>query len=307
MRTSHVMNILLAIMVFVLIALVASLALKDTGPAPAGNNDDTTVETPPVDGPSEDDEIPDDGTDDTSTSSTSGNIVVYEPDPFTFGGENDVVGVPLVVTGKARVFENQFAYRLTDDDGNVLVEGSAMANAPDTGTFGEFTISTSYDEPATSMGVLEVFQYSAMDGSEVDKVTIPVLFADTETMSVNAYFTTAATSTDCSTVTAVARRIPVTLATARAAVEELLKGPSSNEFNDGYGTSIPLGTTLRSLSIEGGVATVEFNSALDAMVSGSCNVSVIRSQIESTLKQFSSVTSVVILVEGKDADEVLQP
>ncbi len=305
------MNILLAIMVFVLIALVASLALKDTNTNGSGGNagngavvDDTGDDQAPVDDevvpPVETDSDELEG-DDTSTSSASGNIVVYEPDP------SDEVGVPLVITGKARVFENQFAYRLTDAAGTVLVLGTATADAPDIGEFGEFTVSASYDEPATDTGTLEVFQYSAKDGTEVDKVTIAVNFADTETMTVEAFFTTATTASDCKAVSAVTRRVPVTQAVARAALEELLKGPSTDEADSGLGTNIPSGTTLRSVSIENGVATVEFSEGLDSMVSGSCNVSVIRSQIEETLKQFTSVTSVVILVEGKDVDEVLQP
>lgn len=302
------MNILLAIMVFVLIALVASLALKDvnTNGTDSGDSgvvvdDSTTDDTTDDDTAEPSDDTDTSDSDDTSTASTSGNIVVYEPDA------NEPVGLPMVITGKARVFENQFAYRLTDGNGTELVEGIATADAPDIGQFGEFTITANYAEPTTATGTLEVFQYSAMDGSEVDKVTIPVTFADVETMTVNAYFTTAATSADCQTVSAVTRRIPKTQAVARAAIEELLKGPSTNEYEEGFGTNIPSGTTLRSVSIENGVATVEFSEELDAVVSGSCNVGVIRSQIEATLKQFTSVTSVVVLVEGKPVEEVLQP
>lgn len=295
------MNILLAIMVFVLIALVASLALKEpSAPVVVGETPVEDVDDSDDVGTDEPDTTPD--SDDTvTTSADPGNMVVYEPDP------NDTVGVPLIITGRARVFENTFAYRLTDSAATVLVEGHAMANAPDTGTFGEFSVSTSYAKPTTATGTLEVFEYSAKDGSEINKVTIPVTFADTEAMTVNTYFTTAATAADCTTLAAVPRRIAVTQATARASLLELLKGPSNDESTAGYGSAIPFGTELLSISVEGGVATAEFSSALDANVSGSCNVSTIRAQIEQTLKQFPSITSVVILVDGKTEAEVLQP
>jgi len=42
-------------------------------------------------------------------------------------------------------------------------------------------------------------------------------------------------------------------------------------------------------------------------VGGSCRVTTIRSQVEQTLMQFPSVTSVRISVEGYADDEVLQP
>lgn len=302
MRTSHIMNILLAIMVFVLIALVASLALKEpSGSVSTPTNDTATDQVvDDTDTPGTDDEVPA-GDDTVTTSADPGNMVVYEPDA------NDEVGVPLLITGRARVFENQFAYRLTDADGTVLVVGTATAAAPDVGQFGEFSISASYAKPATPTGVLEVFENSAKDGTEINKVTIPVTFAESETMNVNAFFTTSATATDCTTLAAVPRRIAVTQATARASLLELLKGPSTDESTAGYGTAIPSGTELLSISIEGGVATAEFSSALDANVAGSCNVSTIRAQIEQTLKQFTSVTSVVILVDGEAAAEVLQP
>lgn len=87
---------------------------------------------------------------------------------------NTKVSIPFVVYGKARVFENQLNYRVLDDKKNNLLEGSILANAKDVGQFGpyEFTVSG-----LTLKGkiTLEVFDYSAKDGSEIDKVTIPLI------------------------------------------------------------------------------------------------------------------------------------
>ena len=106
----------------------------------------------------------------TSTVSASGNIIVTSPLP------NDTVGNPMTIAGVARVFENQFAIRLIDSDGTKLKETSAYASATDAGLFGPFNLNLDYPAPKGTNGTLEVFNYSPKDGSEVDKVTIPVNF-----------------------------------------------------------------------------------------------------------------------------------
>ncbi|HPP18950.1 MAG TPA: GerMN domain-containing protein, partial [Candidatus Dojkabacteria bacterium] len=60
------------------------------------------------------------------------------------------------------------------------------------------------------------------------------------------------------------------------------------------------------LSIEDGVARVDFSKELEEGVAGSCKVESIRAQIEETLKQFDNIDSVIISVEGK-VEGILQP
>lgn len=101
---------------------------------------------------------------------SSPNIEVLSP----LGGDNVKSG--FVVKGNARVFENIVSIRLSDSLGNVLVQTTAFANASDVGQFGPFEKVLNYQTSATE-GTLEVYQSSAKDGSEIDKVTIPVLFS----------------------------------------------------------------------------------------------------------------------------------
>ena len=112
---------------------------------------------------------------------------------------------------------------------------------------------------------------------------------------------------DCSRVDAVSRTVPKSVAAARAALEKLLAGPTASEKQAGFITVINPGVTVTSLSIQDGVAHVTFSRELQQDVGGSCRVTAIRSQIEQTLMQFPSVTSVRISVEGYADDEVLQP
>ncbi len=90
------------------------------------------------------------------------NILVDEPlDKQDFTG-------PLKVAGFARVFEGTVNYRLKDSEGKVLAEGFATAKqgAPEFGYF-EAEIKTGQVE---GLLTLEVFQISAQDGAEIDKV-----------------------------------------------------------------------------------------------------------------------------------------
>ncbi len=110
-------------------------------------------------------------------------------------------------------------------------------------------------------------------------------------------------------------RIPQTQGIGRASLEALLWGPVPQ--NDaGFTTAIPTAeevltfggresdwgerVRLNSLSITGGVAQVDFSREMTAHPGGATRVSLIRSQIEETLLQFSTVDEVVITIEGQD-------
>ncbi len=100
----------------------------------------------------------------------STNIKVTAPAP------NEEVASPLVIKGEARTFEQAYAYRLSDESGAMIVEGFGTANATDIGIFGPFESTLTFAKPQSRTGILEVFQYSAKDGTEIDKVRIPVVF-----------------------------------------------------------------------------------------------------------------------------------
>lgn len=249
----------------------------------------------------EDDVDASDDTSDVSESatSTSGNMIVASP------SADEVIGLPLVIKGSARVFENTFNYRLLDSNGTILAEGNAMTAAPDVGVFGSFTVTTSYAAPTGTTGTLEVFDYSAKDGSVIDLVRLSVKFPTLESMVVKTYWTNTETSGLCSSVTATERRVAKSVATGYAALTELLAGPNTPESMAQLSTSIPSFVSIKSLTINDGVAKVEFSKSLET--GGSCRVGSIRAQIESTLKQFPTVTSVIISTEGRSPAESLQP
>jgi spore germination protein GerM len=147
-----------------------------------------------------------------------------------------------------------------------------------------------------------------------DQLMVPVRFktvkesqGQIEEMTIKVYFPkTGQFETDCRIVNPINRKIPKTTAVAKAAITELLKGPTEQEKEAGFFTSLNPGVKLNSLSIIDGVASVDFSEELDKDIGGSCRVTSISSQISETLKQFPTVQSVKISINGRTED-ILQP
>jgi putative hemolysin len=232
------------------------------------------------------------------------NIAVFSPKA------GQTVSLPLTIIGQARVFESSFVYRLKDLQGNIVAAGSAMAASPDMGKFGDFniTIKALFQKPTAESLILDVYDLSAKDGSEIDLVSIPLLTKLPETTSVNVYFSNNRLDPEvtCTKVFPVKRIIAKTPAIGQAALEALLAGPSKKETDIFYQTNINIGTKLNSLTIVDGTATADFDETLQSQVGGSCRVGAIGAQIRETLRQFPTVKNVIISVNGRTED-VLQP
>jgi len=127
-----------------------------------------------------------------------------------------------------------------------------------------------------------------------------------QTMEILLYFNSDEPNGECEKTIPIKRIVPRTLSIARTIIGELLSGPTEREMAEGYLTSINEGVRINRLVIEDGVAKIDFNKELDEGVGGSCRVAAIRSQIENSLKQISSISEVIISVEG-NVEEALQP
>lgn len=235
---------------------------------------------------------------------------------------NQVIKSPLTIEGKARgawFFEASFPIALVDEFNNHLAVGIAQAQGdPATGEvnwmtedFVNFEAKIEFVAKEDIKGFL-IFRKDNPSGlPENDKeFTVPVNIAKSEeaTMKVYAYFNNNEMDPEvsCNKVFPVERRVPQTQAIARAAIEELLKGPAETEKSQGFFTSINSGVKIQKLTIENGVAKIDFDQQLEFQMGGSCRVSAIRSQITQTLKQFSTVQSVIISIDGRTED-ILQP
>lgn len=138
--------------------------------------------------------------------------------------------------------------------------------------------------------------------------TSPLPTSTPSTTQVKVYFENSNLDPEisCQKVFPVTRTIPYTTAVGTAAINELLKGVTNAEKTQGYSTALPTGVRLVKLIITDGVALAEFDEALEYQMGGSCRVGLVRRQITETLKQFSTVKSVVISIDGRTED-ILQP
>lgn len=282
------------------------------------------VDVPVADNKDDDDPSP------TQTISPSPNITGNIPLPTVIGrkekliGNNTFidtpragqsVGNPITISGRARVFENTFQYALKDNSGKVLYQDFGMTSASEAGQFGNYTVKIPVPLNAPRELWVEVYELSAKDGSLANSHAVPVILNAEGTNTVKVYLYNSKLDTnpmkDCSAVFPAERKVVATKETAYISLIELLKGASTAEKNQGYSTNLPIGTAsepvkLNSIRIDNGTAYADFGGGLEYKVGGSCRVNGIRSQIESTLKQFSSVKNVVISINGRTED-ILQP
>jgi spore germination protein GerM len=110
----------------------------------------------------------------------------------------------------------------------------------------------------------------------------------------------------CTKVFPVVRHVPNTPSIARATLEALLAGPTGSEEKAGYSSLINASSKIHSITIQGGMASVDFDVAFGQGIAGSCHLQTIRAEVAETLKQFPSVQNVMISVDGRSED-ALQP
>ncbi len=238
---------------------------------------------------------------------TQAEIMVDSPLP------NQAVTSPLIVKGRARgnwFFETIFPVELLDGQNKVIGSGQARARGDwMTNDLVPFTAEVNYQITATTTGFLVLKNDNSSGLPRYQKkFAIPVIISPSQTIIVKTFFNNNNLDPEitCTKVFAVARQVPKTTAVVRAALEQLLAGPSEQEKARGYFTNINPGVVIQKLTVADGIAKVDFGQTLEQAVGGSCRVSAIRAQINETLKQFSTVKDVIISVNSRTED-ILQP
>ncbi|MBT6954848.1 MAG: hypothetical protein HN991_00660 [Candidatus Jacksonbacteria bacterium] len=222
--------------------------------------------------------------------------------------ENQEVGFPLTIRGEARTFESTVNIRILNSDKTILYENFTTARSAQVGVFGPFETTLSYPEPKSSTGFIELFEYSAKDGTETSRLLIPIRFTETNTTTIKAFFNNISHDPnliDCNVVYPVERRTASADTIEKAALQELLLGPSILERTSGFQTQIPERVEINSLEVEDGTAYVDLSEELEPG-GGSCIVTAIVSQINQTLTQFSHIEAVELSIKG-ETESILQP
>jgi len=106
------------------------------------------------------------------TISDSGELIISTPRP------GDTITTPIKINGLVRAFENRVGMRLKNQDGTVVRETKFTAKQGEIGTYIALGADFTFAQPTVPQdGTFELFTFSARDGSEINKVIIPVKFA----------------------------------------------------------------------------------------------------------------------------------
>ncbi len=135
--------------------------------------------------------------------------------------------------------------------------------------------------------------------------SIPVFAQQGKTMTIKIYFTDTNDNPnmeDCGKVKAVHRTVLKTKAVAKAALNELFKGPTKEENDAGLFSffSNDSKSILKNINVKNGYAYVNFDGwILENMgnATTSCGSSSFLSEIETTLKQFPTIKKVFYAIE----------
>ncbi|MFH1841181.1 MAG: GerMN domain-containing protein [Candidatus Nealsonbacteria bacterium] len=126
-----------------------------------------------------------------------------------------------------------------------------------------------------------------------------------ESMIVKAYFGNIEFNPnmeDCSKVYPVERAVPKSLGVAKAALQELFKGPTEQELNQGYVSWFSEKTEdiLISVKVENDTAYLNIKDVRQIIPNAgtSCGSAQFLAEVKTTLKQFSTVSKVIFAIEG---------
>lgn len=216
---------------------------------------------------------------------------------------------------RAWYFEATAPYTVYSKDGTKLVQSyiTAVVGDGEDWMTNETSSFSAQVMPFLTKGATEgyiIFENSNPSDDEGFRKSfrVNVKFSAQETQTIKVYFGNTEmnpNSIDCNKVFAVDRLVPKATSIGKLSIETLLLGPTQSETELGYVSAFgnQSGSNLKSLNIKNGIASADFSYLPSG---GSCLVGQARAQIEETLKQFSSVKTVKILLNGSE-DEALQP
>jgi hypothetical protein len=206
---------------------------------------------------------------------------------------------PIVVTGRARTFENNVVVRAIGED-DTLITQTFTTSEGEMGRHNPYRAALWITRDPGRQITVEALEHSAKDGSEQSLVASEKPF-DVAIIEAKLHFP----DVQCTRAERYTRRMPNSTSMARLLVEALIAGPTPEESEAGAAAPFPEGASVESVNLRDGVITVDFNERLRS-VGGSCRAQMIRESVTATLSALPSVKRVVITAGGSEA-LALQP
>jgi hypothetical protein len=243
---------------------------------------------------------------------TTSNIELREPAALA------AISSPVRLRGVSTAFEANVSVEVRQEGirgplGKGFVMGGSM------GEMGPFDANIVFSEPSASTGAVVLYTISMENGQMWEAAVVPVRFVPSQPlvpasacpdysmprpepgggqMVVTAFFSC---DLDASPVPSY-RLAPATTAVLRVALEQLLAGPSRAEADAGLQSWFSGATAamLADVSIRDGRAVVDFHDLRTVIpnASSSAGSRLLLSQLDATVFQFATVSSVVYRING---------
>ena len=135
---------------------------------------------------------------------------------------------------------------------------------------------------------------------DLSPATSPTAKDEEKTITFSVFFSQKNVSqNDCSAVLPVKRTVPYTTGVARAALEQLFAGPTTDEIQQGYSSALTATSSpLINIAVEDGTAYIDLQDIRknQSQISSSCGSSAFLAQITNTLTQFSSIQHIIFAI-----------
>lgn len=227
-------------------------------------------------------------------------IVLVTPEPSA------TVTSPLILEGFADVPEDFVAWRIKDATGVERMRSTVSVTSEQEG-FGRFHADLFLPALTAQDFTLDIFAFDTTKREELFLQTISLKLLTTQTSDLNIFFQNDRLNNTqaCDIVFPVLRTVAQTSAVGRAALIELLRGPTEEEETEGYRIGLPESFEISSLIISGGVATVDLSSVIVQTLS-LCVQKHVYSQITNTLDRVPNVEEVRIILDS-DPNQEFKP
>jgi hypothetical protein len=228
------------------------------------------------------------------------------------------IASPVRVQGMSTAFEAQVNVQVRQDGARAPI-GSGQVMGGSMGTMGAFDGSLAFSSPNAARGALVLFTLSMKDGNIYEATVARVTFSSSHplvptdscpkysmarpTAPAGEMVVTVFYSCDVDAVPVPTYRLyPTTTALLRTALDELVAGPSSAERAAGlqsWFSSLTAGM-VRRVTLSSGSATVDFGDMRSVIPNASTSAGsrLLLSQLDATVFQFPTVTSVFYRIDG---------
>ena len=209
--------------------------------------------------------------------------------------------ISFVISGKAFAGNEKVYVSVKNRRTSLEYISSSFSVTDDGSRYGSFSV------PVDLSSALDIMDGDALDTrfflkdkdkKETDIFSAAFIYNGGLVSKIKIYFGKSKGS--CANVYPIERIVSASRSATRAAIEELIKGPSEKEKAEGYFTNISPETRIRDLKSvsASGNTSVDFDNAILRPVGG-CSLSFSKMQIEKSLKENPMVKGMVFTVNGE--------